>query len=150
MNNTGCMLSAGLLLFVSSGVFAEIYKCTDTQGSTRYSDKPCAGNTTIITPEAAPAVSEDAAGRMEKTQRLLRAYEAEHQEERRKEAEQKAEQEKRERNCARAKNYERGITQANRVFRTDESGQRVVLNDAERTAEEARARADVARWCDSK
>ena len=150
MNRTGIMLLTGLLLFVSSSVFAEIYKCTDAQGSTRYSDKPCAGNTTIITPEPAPAVSEDAAGRMEKTQRLLRAYEAEHQEEQRAEAEQKAEQEKREHNCARAKNYERGVTQANRVFRTDESGQRVVLTDAERAAEEARASADVARWCDSK
>jgi len=144
------MVSAGLLLIVSGGVFAEIYKCTDAQGSTRYSDKPCAGNATIITPEPAPAVSEDAAGRMDKTQRLLRAYEAEDQEERRQEAEQKAEQEKRERNCARARNYERGVTQANRVFRTDESGQRVVLTDEERAAEEAHARAEVARWCDSK
>jgi hypothetical protein len=87
---------------------------------------------------------------MDKTQRLLRAYEAEHAEERRKEAEQKAEQEQRKRNCIVARNYERGVTRSNRVYRTDESGQRIDLTFEERAAEEARARAEVTRWCDSK
>jgi len=150
MNSSAVTLIAGLALFVSSSVTAEIYKCTDAQGRTRYGDKPCAGDAVIITPEAAPPVSEDAAGRMDKTQRLLRAYEAEHAEERRKEAEQKAEQEKRKRNCLRAQNYQRGVTHASRVFRTDDNGQRVILTDKERAAAEAEARAGVARWCDSK
>jgi hypothetical protein len=150
MNSYRATLIAGLAWFVSSGVTAEIYKCTDAQGSTRYSDKPCAGNAIIITPEPAPQVSEDTAGRMDKTQRLLRAYEAEHAEERRKEAEQKAEQEQRKRNCIVARNYERGVTRSNRVYRTDESGQRIDLTFEERAAEEARARAEVTRWCDSK
>ena len=149
MNSFRTTALAGLALLVTTGVPAEIYKCTDAQGRTRYGDKPCAGSSVIITPKPAPAVSEDAAGRMDKTQRLLRAYEAEHEEVRRAEAEQKAEQEKRKRNCARAQSYERGVTRASRVYRTDDAGQRIDLTTEERAATEAKARAEVARWCDS-
>jgi len=141
---------AGLAVFVSTGVMAEIYKCTDAQGRTRYGDKPCAGKSVIITPRAAPAVSEDAAVRMNRTQRLLQAYEAEHEEVRRAQAEQKAGQEQRKYNCARAQSYARGVTQASRVYRTDDAGQRIDLSFEERAAAAAKARAEVARWCDSK
>ena len=79
--------------------------------------------------------------------RLLRAYEAEHEEERRAEAEKQAEMEKRKANCARARAYKRGVTQASRVYRTDESGQRFDLTTEERTAAEEQASAEVARWC---
>ena len=140
---------AALALLVSSGAAAEIYKCIDARGGTRYSDKPCAGSAVIITPETAPVISEEAAGRMDRTRRLLRAYEAEHEEERRAEAEQQAKLEQRKGNCARAQAYERGVTQASRVYRTDESGQRFDLTTEERAATEARARAEVARWCNS-
>jgi hypothetical protein len=149
MNSVRTAALAGLALLVTTSAPAEIYKCADAQGRTRYGDKPCAGNSEIITPKPAPLVSEDTAGRMDRTQRLLRAYEAEHEEERRAEAEQKAEQEKRIRNCARAKSYERGVTRASRVYRTDEAGQRFDLSFEERAAAEAKARAEVAHWCDS-
>jgi len=141
---------AGLGLLVTTGVPAEIYKCTDAQGRTRYGDKSCAGSSVIITPKPAPVVSEDSVGRMDRTQRLLRAYEAEHEEVRRAEAEKKAKQEERTRNCARAQSYERGVTRASRVYRTDDAGQRIDLTTEERAATEAQARAEVARWCDSK
>ena len=149
MNGIGTAALAGLAMLVTGGVMAEIYKCTDAQGRVRYSDKPCAGSAEIFTPEPAPVVSEDTAGRMDRTRRLLRAYDAENAEQRRAEAEQQAEQEKRKRNCARAKSYERGVTQSSRVYRTDESGQRFDLNFEERAVAEAEARAEVARWCDS-
>ena len=149
MNSFRATALAGLALLVTTGVPAEIYKCTDAQGRTRYGDKPCAGSSVIITPKPAPVVSEDSVGRMDKTRRLLRAWEAEHEEVRRAEAEQKAEQEMRKRNCVRAKNYERGVTRSSRVYRTDDTGRRIDLTDEERAATEAQARAEVARWCDS-
>ena len=147
MNTPGMVTLAALAFLVSSGAAAEIYKCSDDRGATRYSDKPCAGSAVIITPETAPVISEEAAGRMERTRRLLRAYEAEHEEERRAEAENQAEMEKRKANCARARAYKRGVTQASRVYRTDESGQRFDLTTEERTAAEEQASAEVARWC---
>ena len=149
MKNVGMAVFFSLLL-VCTGAPAEIYKCTDAQDRTRYGDKPCAGSSVIITPKPAPVVSEDSVRRMDKTQRLLRAWEAEHEEVRRAEAEQKAEQEKRKYNCVRAQSYARGVTRASRVYRTDEAGQRIDLTTEERAATEAKARAEVARWCDSK
>ena len=138
------------LLLVCTGAGAEIYKCTDAQGKTRYGDQPCAGDVVIFTPRAAPTVDEDMAGRMDKTQRLLRAYAAEHEERRHAEAEQHAAQEQRKHNCARAQAYERGVTRASRVYRTDETGQRTDLSSEERAAAEAKARAEVTHWCGSK
>ena len=150
MKNVGISVLSSLLL-VCTGVSAEIYKCTDAQGRTRYGDKPCAGSSSvIIMPRAAPVVSEDTVERMDKTQRLLRAYAAEHEEVRRAEAEQKAEQEKRKFNCSRAQAYERSVTRASRVYRTDAAGQRIDLTTEERAATEVKARAAVARWCERK
>ena len=148
------VIPVSLLLFAgtaaSTTASAAIYKCTDAQGATRYADKPCADNAVIITPKPAPAVSEESTSRRDKTQRLLRAYEAEHEETQRAEAEEKATRERRTRNCALARNYQRSVTQAGRLYRTDAAGERIGLSDAERAATEASAGAEVARWCDSK
>ena len=146
---TGIVTLASLLLLASSAVSAEIYKCTDAQGRTRYADKPCAGNSVIITPEPAPAVSQESTDRADKMQRLLRAYEAEHEETQRAAVEQKAAQQQRSNNCARARDFQRGVTEAGRLYRTDAAGQQVDLSFEERAAAESRARAEVARWCDN-
>ena len=138
-----------LLLFASGTCLAEIYKCTDAQGKTRYADKPCSGSAVIIMPEKAPPVSEDSEQRMEKTQRLLRAYDAEHAEEREQEAAVKNEKLQRQQKCAEAKRYQRGVTQAGRVYAYDEKGQRYDLSTEQRAAEESSAQQKVEHWCDS-
>ena len=137
-----------IVLFASGTAMAEIYKCTDAQGKTRYADKPCSGNAVIITPEKAPSVSADSEQRMEKTQRLLRAYDAEHAEERAQEEASKAEKIQRQQKCAKAQDYQRGITQAGRVYAYDEKGQRYDLSTEERAAEESSAQEKVEHWCD--
>ena len=137
-----------LLLFASSTAVADIYKCTDAQGKTRYADKPCSGSAVIITPEKAPSVSEDSQQRRDRTQRLLRAFDAEHAEERAEEAALETEKIQRRQKCAEAQHYQRGVTQASRVYAYDETGQRYDLSTKERAAEESRAAQEVARWCD--
>ena len=141
---------AGVLLLISSASVAEIYKCTDAQGKTRYADKPCGGSAVVITPKKAPAVTEDSVRRMDKTQRLLRAYDAEHKEEQDREAASEAEKIQRQQKCSEARRYQRGVTQASRVYAYDEAGQRYDLSDEGRAAEEARAQEEVERWCDEK
>ena len=98
------ILFAATALLVSHSAAAEIYKCTDEQGNTRYVDKPCAGRSVIFTPTPAPVISEDASGRMDKTKRLLRAYEAEHEEEQRAEARRALEQQQRTKKCVPMRN----------------------------------------------
>lgn len=40
---------AAALLFAPLGASAGIFKCTDANGTTTYSDKPCAGNAQVVT-----------------------------------------------------------------------------------------------------
>ncbi len=140
---------AATALLLSHSVVAEIYKCTDELGNTLYVDKPCAGRSVIFTPIPAPVISEDASGRMDKTKRLLRAYEAEHEEEQRAEASRVLEQQQRIKKCSDAKYYEQNVTHASRLYRTDENGQRFDLSSEQRAKTEANARKEVKRWCDS-
>ena len=127
---------------------AEIYKCTDAQGDTQYSDEPCGGNASVFVPRAAPAPAVDAAERADKTQRLLRAYDVENAEQQRKETAALAAREEAEQECTRARDRLSGVTQARAVYRLDENGNRVVMSFEERAASEEKARVAVARWCD--
>ena len=136
-----------LLLCNAATVHADIYKCTDAQGKTQYSDEPCGDGATLFVPEAAPAPAVDAEQRMDKTQRLLRAYEAENVERKRAEAEARTAREAAIKNCEQARNRLRFLTQARSLYRLDEDGNRVVYSFEESEQSEQQARAEVARWC---
>jgi len=127
---------------------AEIYKCTDAGGAVQYADKPCAGHATIITPAAAPEVDAHVAGRRQRTEKLLRAYDEEHAEAQRAQAEAEAALQKRRRECTRARDFLAQVTRAASLYRVAEDGSRVNLDDAERATVLTKARADVAHWCD--
>ena len=110
---------------------ARAYPITDEQGRVQYTDTPCGESATSFrkqTTPAGPAATQDE--RMQKTQRLLDAMEAERNEEKRLAAEAKAEKEKRKRNCVLARDRYRRLTTASRLYDLDEQGNRVILNDA--------------------
>jgi hypothetical protein len=140
-------LFALLLLNCLPGT-AEIYKCTDKDGAVQYTDKPCAGHVTMMTPDAAPEIDAHVVERRRRTDKLLRAYEEEHAEEQRTRAEAAAALQKRRQECVQARSFQSRVTRAGSLYRVAEDGSRVDLNDAERAALLAKARADVARWCD--
>jgi len=135
-------------LLTSTNALAEIYKCSDSQGKVQYADKPCEGESAIITPRAAPKVDENSEQRMQKTQRLLRAYQEEDAQKKEQEAEVRAEKQERKRNCANARDRYERLTRASRIYRLDEEGNRVVYSDEERTQTTDHARLEVERWCD--
>ena len=136
-----------VVLLGSTPLQAEIYKCTDPQGDTQYSDEPCGGNATVFIPRVAPAPAGDAAERMDKTQRLLRAYDVENAERQRQVTAAQAAREEAEKNCTHARDRLRGVTQARAVYRLDKDGNRVALSFEERAASEEKTRAQVERWC---
>ncbi len=127
---------------------AAIYKCTDAQGDTQYSDEPCGHNATEFVPKVAPAPAGDAAERMDKTQRLLRAYDVENAERQRQETAARTARAEAEKNCIDARERLRSITRARALYRLDEDGNRVVLSFDERAAAEEQAGAAVQHWCD--
>ena len=136
-----------LLLCAAVPVQAEIYKCTDAQGNIQYSDEPCGDGATLFVPEAAPAPAVDAEQRMDKTHRLLRAYEAENVERKRAQAEARAARQEASKNCEQARNRLRFVTEARSLYRLDEDGNRVVYSFEEREQSEQQARAGVDKWC---
>ena len=127
---------------------AEIYKCTGPQGAVHYTDKPCAGESTVFTPRAAPKVDADSALRMDKTRRLLRAYSEEQAEEEQAAAKQQLEQQQRESKCASARNRLDQYLHASRIYRIDRDGKQVNLSAEERTQTTEQARAAVKLWCE--
>jgi len=126
---------------------AEIYKCTDAAGTVQYSDRPCAGQASIITPATAPGVDPHAAGRRQREGKLLQAFEAERAEERRAQEEAGAQELQRQRNCERARDWVARLSTVSRIYRLDEEGARVDVPEAERAATLSRAQANVRQWC---
>lgn len=136
-----------LLGLLAAPAAAEIYKCTDANGTTRYTDTPCGETPTALKKHAAPPVSASPDARMQKTRRLLDAMEAERNQEKQAAAEQKAEKERRQKNCNNARDRYRAYIEAGSLYDLDENGNRVVLSDEQRTRSTERARAEVERWC---
>ena len=137
-----------VVLLACTPLQAAIYKCSDAPGDTQYSDEPCGHNTTVFVPRAAPAPAGDAAERMDKTQRLLRAYDVENAERQRQEIAAQTAREEAENNCAAARDRLRNATRARALYRLDEDGNRVVLSFEERAAAEQQTHAAVAHWCE--
>lgn len=137
-----------MCLLACSPAAAEIYKCTDTQGTVAYSDKPCAGASAIFTPRAAPPADADSAQRRDQTRRLLRAYSEEQAEAEREAARQQLEQQQREQKCTAARNRLEQFLRASRLYRVDEDGRQVNLSAAERAQFTDSARTEVGLWCD--
>ena len=142
-----CMILVAALLTSTNGL-AEIYKCRDAQDKVQYADKPCEGESVVITPRVAPKVEEKSEQRMQKTQRLLRAYQEENIQKKEQEAEVRAEKQARKRNCAKARDRYEGFIRASRIYRLDDEGNRVVYSDEERLQTTEQARLEVERWCD--
>jgi hypothetical protein len=138
---------AVLLVLLATPAAAEIYKCTDANGSTRYTDTPCGETSTALKKHSAPPASASPDARTQKTRRLLDAMEAERNQEKQAEAEQKAEKERRQRNCNNARDRYQRIVSASRLYDLDEQGNRVTLTDDQRARSTERSRAEVERWC---
>jgi hypothetical protein len=131
---------------------AGVYKWVDEQGRVHYGERPPERIQAqeMQIKEAPPDVSpiEDEAGRRDKEQRLLRAFDEERAQKKELQQKSREEQEKRQRNCALARDRLRRYQNASSLYNLDKQGERRTLSDAERSASEQRAQQDVARWCD--
>lgn len=128
---------------------AEVYRWVDEQGQVHYEDQPRDSKTRKISPPRVPV--DGAAGdsrRMEKTRKLLNAYEAERQQARDEKAERREQAQERQRKCINAKDDLRQYQESGSVYRLDGEGKRVYLSNAEREALIAQYRQAVSEWCD--
>lgn len=145
--------TAALCLMTSCAFAGDIYKWTDENGNVHYEDRPIAGSQRVDIAsqpsnpdairerrsklQAAPAEAPvDEAAPAAETPPLTRAERARQRQER-------AEQ------CADARERLQRHAVARRMYRVDENGERVYLDDAEIEAARDRAEQKVAEYCAS-
>ncbi len=159
------LLAAGLL----SPAMAQ-YKWRDASGNTHYSDTPPPPGTpakdVLAQPRAAaaraaklsaaPAASEASGAAPAAAASGVKANDPELEARKRKEKEQqdakrKADEEKlakeRQDNCVRARSYMRSLEDGQRIARTNDKGEREILDDQQRAQEVERARQGIASNC---
>ena len=132
-------------------VSAQVYKCSDAGGGVQYRDTPCDSRTHSLRKIDGPAAAAGAAApdaRMQKTQRLLDAMREERQLKQHQAEEEKARQAQRRQRCNHARDHLQNLERSGRIYKLDESGQRVYLTDDSREQALEQAYANVQRWCD--
>jgi hypothetical protein len=127
---------------------AQMYKCKDAHGVTRYSDKPlpdCAGQAVDI--RAQPPIS----GKLDSYGSDVGSAERDFQKRRiereHKESTQAQADEAQRKRCASMKAEYQRFSTANRIVTVDGKGERQYMDNAERDARAARMQAQIAREC---
>jgi hypothetical protein len=127
---------------------AEIYRCADKDGAVQFQGRPCDDTSSSFRPLTEPAGTASPDQRLDKTRKLLRAYEDERHQKRDQQAREKAEKSERERKCNHARDRLRNISTAGSLYRIDDDGKRTMLSDEERDRAIEQAQQEIARRCD--
>jgi hypothetical protein len=146
-----------LLVGLAAGLQAEVYRWVDEQGRMHFSDRvphqmeqsyssqSSSSGTEKKSETAAQAGIE--AKRREKELRMLRALQAEREKKAATAARQKKVQSRQRRNCEIARMNLDATRTSNRIYRRDDDGNRVYLDDADIEKEIVARQADVDKWC---
>jgi hypothetical protein len=145
-------LGVGLVFLVSAlaPAGAEIYKWVDDQGHVQYGDAPPPGSpaTTIRTPASPPEAEVlRARSRLEEAAEQRRAEDKKEAERRKQEAGQARERAARESRCRYAQQRLHVLELERPVYRLDDDGNRVYLEDDQRARQIAETRARVLEYC---
>lgn len=152
------LVSTLALCAVSSVAWAQLYRWVDANGVTQYSDKPPAGDRskfTVIAPP--PAVASDGAARKESDwqaqdlefkQRQVERAEAKRKQDKENEA-KKQNADARRQACLDARDQINNLQGGVRIFRWNDQGQKVYMDDSERPAELSKAEQMAANNCSS-
>jgi len=141
-------LLACLLCGSAAAAGTEIHRWVDDDGQVHFGDQPAGAESSEIKPKTAPVGTPEDSGRMDKTRRLLRAYEAERQQAREQKAQQQAQEQTRRSNCVTARDDLRQFSSSGSIYRLDQNGERIYLSEQEREALLDRYRQAIADWCD--
>ncbi|MDH3979019.1 MAG: DUF4124 domain-containing protein [Gammaproteobacteria bacterium] len=136
------------LILVPVHANAEIHKCIGEDGVTLFQGRPCDDASSSFKPLAEPAGTANPDQRLDKTRKLLRAYEDERRQQRDQQAREKAEKADRERKCNQARDRLRNINAAGNLYRINEDGKRELLSNEERDRAVQRAQQEIEKRCD--
>lgn len=143
--------AALIVLCVSAAPLeADVYRWVDEQGQVHFGDRSREQTERGTPSYSAPTAQQaDPGQRMQKTRKLLDAYQAERRQTRDQKEKQRRDDEARQRRCVVARDRLKRFQTYGAVYRLDKEGNRVYLSDEERAASLQRIRDQVAKYCKS-
>lgn len=161
-------LFVALFGLVLAGSAQAQWKWKDAKGNVQYSDRPppsgtpdkdilqrppAAARPVVVVPAgqaasaaSAPRPAASAPAKAEQEAAARQRQEQDREQSKQKEEERRLAEQKRE-NCARAQGYMRDLQSGMRITRTNEQGERIFMDDAQRHAEVERARQVISSEC---
>ena len=139
-----------LLLLLAPAAIAQIYSWRDAEGKMHYSDQPptAVANTRKLEPAQAPTEETDKARRkLAKDELDFRKRQLDAEESAAKAAKSEKEASERQENCKQARAYLQALESGVRIARSDEKGERNIIDDQGRQQETVSARSAVTSWC---
>ena len=127
----------GILLLAALPAWGQMYKCVDERGVTHYTDKPrpdCKGGQVEI--RGSPSISGQGLGAQQPRDVAAQEADFKRRQIQREETEAKDKAQTAQR-CARLRNEYNLLASSSRLFRFDDKGQRVYVEDASREARTA-------------
>lgn len=146
------ILAASVVALSSPAFAAEIYKWVDAEGNVHYVDRP-SGNPTEQRLDIATRRTDNAAVRASVQARLDRQSARQEAREQAAEAERaaidaQAEREERSRQCQMYRDRMESYLQSRRLYREDEAGERVYLDESETLEARAKVQEKIQEYCD--
>ena len=141
---------AVLLVVLPAGTAAagEVYRWTDAEGNVHFGDRPPdQDRAQKLDLRTRPGDAAAARRRLEREQRLLRAFEEERQVRARAQRQAAEAERQRRRNCEKAREVLREYREATYLYDENPDGSRRILSHEERAEAEREARAQVRHWC---
>ncbi|MDH3435227.1 MAG: DUF4124 domain-containing protein [Gammaproteobacteria bacterium] len=153
MSRFTLILGIAALTMSGATVAGEIYKWTDENGNIQYMDRPSGVaseqrvNTIVSRRTDASRVQASVAARREHMT-TLEERKAKRAEETQAAAEAQAEQERRQKRCADSRSRLEAFLRSQRLYREDESGERVYLDEEQILAARAKVQDQIQEYCD--
>ncbi|MBN1378845.1 MAG: DUF4124 domain-containing protein [Gammaproteobacteria bacterium] len=138
-----------MLSLSSSSLCAEVYKWTDENGQTHYSDIPQDQPSNKITVNEKPESSSEPsdADRRDYQKRVLDSFAQERQQKQQKKEEQEKKQAEQRKQCEQARKRLSDVETAGYLYEKDKDGEKVIFTDEQRQAATDQARAAVKQYC---
>jgi hypothetical protein len=145
------LVVSGILMLAASANAAEIYRWTDADGNVHFGDRPASGvdveRMNLVSRATDPGrVQASIDARLERESELDESRQA--RLEKKAEAEKgRMEAEKRARTCQENRSRLRSYNESRRLYREDENGERVYLDDTQRKEAEDKVRDLIDEYC---
>lgn len=145
MNSRHLFLPLLLGLALPGLAWGDVYKWVDSHGEVHYSDSPLPDAKKLNLPP--PPAADHAGPSLADKERAFRQRQVDREEAKKKQQEKQAEAKRERDNCRAARDNLRTLQQGGRIYRYNDKGERVYLDDQARQKAIGEAQQNIRSWC---